>query len=61
MLIDSGSESNIINDKTYEHMKQSKVTVCNQLKSVNKTFMAYGAKHPLKVLGSFDAQIKVGS
>ncbi|CAK1596120.1 unnamed protein product [Parnassius mnemosyne] len=60
MLIDSGSRSNIINDKTWVYMKRSKVIVSNQQKSSDKTFLAYGAKHPLKVLGSFDAQIKVG-
>lgn len=60
MLIDSGSRSNIINDETWEHMKKSKVIVSNQQKSSDKTFLAYGAKHPLKVLGSFNAKIKVG-
>ncbi|CAB3244910.1 unnamed protein product [Arctia plantaginis] len=61
MLIDSGSKSNIINDRTWEYMKQSQVRVSNQEKLSDKTFLAYGAKEPLKVLGSFEAPIKVGS
>ncbi|XP_075981602.1 uncharacterized protein LOC142980155 [Anticarsia gemmatalis] len=61
VLIDSGSKSNIINDKTWEHMKHCNVKVSNQQKSSNKTFLAYGAKEPLKVLGSFDALIEAGS
>lgn len=61
MLIDSGSKSNIINDTTWEYMKKSNVTVFNQQKYSDKTFLAYGAKEPLKVLGLFDAQIKVCS
>lgn len=59
MLIDSGSKSNIINDKTWDFMKQSNVIVTNQQKSSDKTFMAYGAKYPLMVLGSFDAKINI--
>lgn len=61
MLIDSGSRSNIINDKTWELMKKSNVIVYNQAKSSDRTFLAYGAKDPLKVIGSFDSLIKVGN
>lgn len=43
MLIDSGSKSNIINDKTWDFMKQSNVIVTKQQKSSDKNFMAYGA------------------
>lgn len=61
VLIDSGSKHNIINDETWSHLKQNKVTVTNQVKSPNKTFMAYGSKEPLTVLGAFDANITVGT
>lgn len=61
MLIDSGSNSNIIDDRTWAQMKQSKVKVSNQHRCSDKKFLAYGAKEPLKVLGSFDALIKAGS
>lgn len=61
MLIDSGSKSNIINDITWNLMKQSNVVVSNQQGYSDKKFMAYGSKEPLKVLGSFNAEIKVGS
>lgn len=61
MLIDSGSKCNILNGATWAHMKQSKVIVSNHQRSSDKKFLAYGAKDPLQVSSSFDAQIKVGS
>lgn len=61
MVIDSGSKSNIINDKTWMSLKEKLVQVTNQEKSPNKTFLAYGSTQPLVVLGAFDAEIIVGS
>lgn len=60
MLIDSGCKQNLITEKTWEILKKNKVSVYNQLPNPNVTFMAYGSSTPLKIKGSFEAQIKVG-
>lgn len=60
LLIDSGSKCNIVNDETWRHLKECHVVVSNQQKSPDKTFMAYGSKEPLTILGSFDATITAG-
>ncbi|XP_052758219.1 uncharacterized protein K02A2.6-like [Galleria mellonella] len=60
MLIDSGSKSNIIDDKTWAYLKLNAVEIFNQEKGSDQTFMAYGSKDPLDVLGSFEASVTVG-
>nr|CAI5858972.1 unnamed protein product [Callosobruchus analis] len=59
MLIDSGSKSNILTEATWEQLKKSKVSVENQQKSPNKILFGYGSQTPLKILGSFNAIIKI--
>ncbi|XP_049874146.1 uncharacterized protein K02A2.6-like isoform X1 [Pectinophora gossypiella] len=60
MLIDSGSKTNIIDDRTWEYLKSNEVIVSNQQRGSDQVFMAYGSKEPLKVLGSFEALIAIG-
>ncbi|CAH1994743.1 unnamed protein product [Acanthoscelides obtectus] len=60
MLIDSGCKQNLITERTWEKLKKNKVNVYNQLPNPDVTFMAYGSPTPLKIKGSFEAQIKVG-
>lgn len=60
MLIDSGCNHNLITDKTWQTMKDNYSKVTNQNKEPQKEFMAYGSGTPLKLLGSFDAEIKLG-
>lgn len=60
MLIDSGCKQNLITERTWEILKKNKVSVYNQLPNPDVTFMAYGSSTPLKIKGSFEAQIKVG-
>nr|CAI5850825.1 unnamed protein product [Callosobruchus analis] len=57
LVIDSGSKCNIINDRTWTHLKNSKAVVFNQIKKPDKMFMAYASNNPLEVLGSFEAHI----
>lgn len=59
MLIDSGSKSNIISEKTWEFLKKSQVSVSNQNSNPNKILFAYGSTEPLHILGSFEAIIKI--
>lgn len=60
MLIDSGSKTNIIDDKTWEYLKSNAVGAVNQQKGSDQVFMAYGSKDPLEVLGSFESTIAIG-
>ncbi|XP_063892502.1 uncharacterized protein K02A2.6-like [Helicoverpa armigera] len=60
MIIDSGCNDNLITDKTWKTMKESNVVVTNQDAHPVKNFMAYGSDSPLKLLGSFQANIQVG-
>ena len=54
MIIDSGSERNIISASLYRRLFH-----LYKLKSTNKSFIAYGQKKPLKCLGYFIAEISV--
>lgn len=60
MLIDSGCDHNLITDKTWQYMKENNSKVTNQNKDPQKKFIAYGSGTPLKLLGSFDANIQLG-
>lgn len=60
MIIDSGSKCNILSEKTWKNLKACKIGVRNQTASPDKTFVAYGSNQPLIVIGSFDADIRIG-
>uniref|UniRef100_A0A2H1X000 RNA-directed DNA polymerase n=1 Tax=Spodoptera frugiperda TaxID=7108 RepID=A0A2H1X000_SPOFR len=60
MLIDSGCNHNLITDKTWLSMKENNSKVSNQSKDPQKKFVAYGSGTPLKLLGSFEAEIRLG-
>lgn len=60
MLIDSGSRCNVITEKTWQFLKESKIYVTNQIRKPNKILVPYGNKKPLDVIGSFNAIISVG-
>nr|CAI5846928.1 unnamed protein product [Callosobruchus analis] len=61
MLIDSGSKTNIIDDKTWCSLKKQNTRVYDQIKNPTKLLFAYGSSTPLKVLGSFKSNISVGN
>nr|CAI5853051.1 unnamed protein product [Callosobruchus analis] len=58
MLVDLGCKHNLITNKSWQEMKRRKVIVSNQLAKPDKTFYSYGSKVPLKVMGSFDANLQ---
>lgn len=61
MVIDSGCKKNIIDDETWEYLKQRKVSICNQRTKVDEVFRCYGKdSKPLEVRGSFETDLKVG-
>lgn len=61
MLIDSGCKHNLITDKTWTELKKKKVKVTDQIPRPEKTFLAYGSKTPLKLLGSFRSEIEIAN
>ncbi|XP_047028878.1 uncharacterized protein LOC124636780 [Helicoverpa zea] len=61
MLIDSGSKCNVVTDKTWQFLKDNSVKISNQVRKPNKTLISYGSKEPLDIMGSFEADISVGS
>lgn len=61
MLIDSGSKYNLITNQTWTKLKEKGVTYLSPNKNPGKTFLEYGSKTPLDILGSFVKTIKVNN
>ena len=59
MVADSGASVNIIDRALWEELKKQKVK-CVSRKS-SKRLYPYGATKPLEVLGTFEAELKIGS
>lgn len=60
MLVDSGCASNIIDKMTWELMKAIGVKLLGFEEKVDKVFKAFGSKQPMRALGSFVAEAKIG-
>lgn len=60
ILIDSGADCNLISSSAWTKLKDAKVQVHSSTRGCDRTLRAYGSQHPLNVLGSFVADIKVG-
>ena len=61
MLIDSGSDSNLIGKDTWAAMKKSKIQYTNGKKNVdNSKLYSYASDKPLDVLGTFEAKLEYG-
>ena len=60
ILIDSGCKYNLITGDTWESMKNTQIKIYNQEKNPSKTFLTYGSNTPLKLKGSFEANLQVG-
>ncbi|XP_038221597.1 uncharacterized protein K02A2.6-like [Zerene cesonia] len=61
MLIDSGCQHNLITDTTWLKIKEKILMTGEEVKNPGKTFVAYGSEIPLKLLTSFNADIRVRS
>ena len=57
VLIDSGSSCNIIDQKTWEELKQKGVK-CKSEKT-NQKLYPYGTSEPLDTLGKFEASVNL--
>lgn len=60
LLVDSGSDVNLIPDNVWEQLKQSKVAVYQCIKGSEKVLKGYGNDNPLMILGTFVTDVEVG-
>lgn len=60
MIVDSGSDMNIIDKPTWEDWKKKQIRVFKQEKTPHRLF-PYGCDKPLNLLGSFKAYVEAGS
>lgn len=60
MIIDSGSDANIIGWEEWSKMKEGGVQIIEQVKGSDRVFMGYANHKQLKVMGTFKAEIEVG-
>ncbi|XP_053686407.1 uncharacterized protein K02A2.6-like [Sabethes cyaneus] len=61
MLIDSGSDANLVTLKTWNFLKDNKVSVQECIRGSAKILKAYGSDNPLEILGTFKTIVRVGS
>lgn len=60
LLIDSGSDANLITDQAWETLKQARVAVHQSTKGSSRVLKGYASDNPLPILGTFVADIRVG-
>lgn len=61
MLIDSGSDVNLITACAWEKLKQQNVIVRDMQKGAADVIKGYGSEIPLQIMGSFFAEISIGA
>lgn len=58
LLIDSGSEVNVLDYNTWKQLKEKKISIINSRKGSQKQLRGYGSKKSLKIVGEFCAKVK---
>lgn len=61
MLVDSGSDVNLITAETWDYLKMKQVQVTECEKGSKKILKAYGSDEPLEILGTFKSLIQIGT
>lgn len=61
VLVDSGSDVNLIHSTAWETLKQQRVVVYEMQKGGDEVIKGFGSKTPLNILGSFKAKIEIGN
>ncbi|XP_055621982.1 uncharacterized protein K02A2.6-like [Toxorhynchites rutilus septentrionalis] len=59
VFIDSGSDVNLLTEKTWQMLKAQQIIVSNCKKGSSKILKAYGCNEPLRILGTFDALVEI--
>lgn len=60
MTIDSGSDANIITKEVWDELKEAKVNVVDMTIQADRSLVGYASKQPMKITGTFSAQIEAG-
>ncbi|XP_058827813.1 uncharacterized protein LOC131687739 [Topomyia yanbarensis] len=60
MTIDSGSDANIITKEIWEQLKEAKVNIMKATTKVDRSLIGYDSKLPMKICGTFSAEIEAG-
>lgn len=60
MLIDSGSDANIIGDEEWSRLKKKGVKVSEEEKNPRRILKGYANDENLKVIGKFKALVEIG-
>lgn len=58
LIIDSGSEVNVIDCGTWENLKRQRIVIISNRKGSEKKLRGYGSSKPLSIIGEFCAKIK---
>lgn len=61
LLVDSGSDANLIPDSVWESLKQAKIVVRQCTKGSSRILKGYASDSPLPIIGTFVAEVKVGN
>lgn len=59
MLVDSGSDANVINASTWEKLKKEHVHVDSMQNGTYQVLRGYGSSAPLRIRGTFQASVSV--
>lgn len=59
MLVDSGSDVNLIHSSAWENLKQQGIKVQQMRKGCREVIKGYGSNVPLRILGSFCTDIEI--
>ncbi|XP_055622556.1 uncharacterized protein K02A2.6-like [Toxorhynchites rutilus septentrionalis] len=61
LLVDSGSDINVIHKEAWTLLKQRCIKVINSQKGSSQIIKGYGCDIPLRILGTFEAEISIAS
>ena len=60
LLVDSGASVNIVDEKTWQNLKDNHITCSSVVKQANvKRLFAYASKTPIVILGTFSCDVSV--
>lgn len=61
LLVDSGSDANLIPETIWNNLKQAKIVVRQCTKGSSRILKGYASDSPLHIVGTFAADVKVGN
>ncbi|XP_058449097.1 uncharacterized protein K02A2.6-like [Malaya genurostris] len=60
VLVDSGCQKNIVDERSWNYIKANRVKIWNQTKNRNELFLPYGENaKPLTLMGKFDTTVSI--